>query len=250
MSLTATTFIAEGSLDALARGESLAVCIGVSPPMALMQQAGREGLTVLSSPPLSLPSGSLAQYRYVVVSGGRIVVRFAPAACPPPLPAPSFSPSPPPPSVPPFYHSQRAESLQRSIIPVGSDTVATDTVNIPSFTAAPPSGASAPRPPSAGSGAPSAPACDSVLLVQVMLPIRLRKRESAAAAGEAAWEAEWDEEALLSPTPQIAAMRAQCGRGGTPGGWLSSVRVKWVGLPPRASERSGGGGGAPSPGTA
>jgi hypothetical protein len=110
MSLTATTFIAEGSFHLLP-SESLAVCIGVAPPALLFSQASREGLQHLASVPLSLPSGMVASYRYAVVCEGRVLVRALAAAAPPPpareharapatpvlLPASRPPPPPPPP---------------------------------------------------------------------------------------------------------------------------------------------------------
>ena len=73
-----------------------------------------------------------------------------------------------------------------------------------------------------GTARSSDAARDSVLLVQVQLPIHLTRD---AATGK--WEATWDEEALLAPKAQMEALRVTGG-----GGWLSRVRVKWIGLPP------------------
>ena len=73
----------------------------------------------------------------------------------------------------------------------------------------------------------SNPTSDSVLLVQVCLPIILNKVDSSDTSGKK-WEVVWDEEALLSPKAQIEAMKASGGGGG----WLSRVRVKWIGLLP------------------
>jgi hypothetical protein len=77
MALTSVTFSVEGEFSSLAAGESLAVLIGVSEPVLLSKREGREGVTVLSSIPLSLPSNMVASYRYAVVpmSGGRVLVR-------------------------------------------------------------------------------------------------------------------------------------------------------------------------------
>lgn len=91
-----------------------------------------------------------------------------------------------------------------------------------------PAGASAKEAPSVvggggGSGG-AAVARDSVLLVQVQLPILLTR-----SAASGAWEVAWDEEALLSPKAQIEAMKKTGGGGG---GWLSRVQIKWIGLLP------------------
>lgn len=53
--------------------------------------------------------------------------------------------------------------------------------------------------------------------------------EGGGGGGVCQWEAVWDEESLLSPKAQIEAMKATGGGGG---GWLSRVRVKWIGLLP------------------
>ena len=70
----------------------------------------------------------------------------------------------------------------------------------------------------------SNPMSDSVLLVQVCLPVLLNRVEPVSGGGKK-WEVVWDEEALLSPKAQIEAVRATGGGGGAESG---AGEVDWA----------------------